>query len=106
MLDLDRHRGRSRVLALVAPHGGHAALRRQLGELSARRDDLARGDVRVMTATGAAADALRRAYRIGGDEFRAVLLGRDGRAEMIRAEPVAADEVLVAGGQAGSASSR
>jgi hypothetical protein len=90
MLDLDRHRGRDRVLLLIAPHAGHAALRRQLDDLSAGRRDLADREVHVVQAIGTDGEAgeLRRAYRVGPGEFRAVLLGKDGTAKMIRPEPV------------------
>jgi len=95
MLDLDRHRGRDRVLLLIAPHAGDAALRRQLDDLAAARSDLAERDVHVVQAIGSGGEAadLRRAYRVGPAEFRAVLLGKDGTAKMIRPEPVSPAEL-------------
>jgi hypothetical protein len=95
MLDLDRHRGRDRVLLLIAPHAGDAALRRQLDGLAAGRRELAERDVHVVQAIGTEGEAgdLRRAYRVGQGEFRAVLLGKDGTAKMIRPEPVSTAEL-------------
>lgn len=87
---LDGYRWRARVLVLSAPHPDDAALRAQRQALAAVRPGAAERDLVTLEALGSdrSAQALRRRLGLPADTFRAVLVGKDGGAKLISAEPV------------------
>ncbi|MCJ2142210.1 DUF4174 domain-containing protein [Methylobacterium sp. E-066] len=87
---LDAYRWRSRVLVLSAPDAADADLRAQRAALGPMRGGAAERDLVVLEAvgTGAEARALRAQLSLPADEFRAVLVGKDGGAKLTAAAPI------------------
>ncbi|MCJ2093714.1 DUF4174 domain-containing protein [Methylobacterium sp. J-072] len=87
---LDAYRWRSRVLVLSAPDAADADLRAQRAALGPMRGGAAERDLVVLEAvgTGAEAQALRAQLSLPADEFRAVLVGKDGGAKLTAAAPI------------------
>lgn len=84
------HRWRSRILVVSAPSSDDAGLKAQRAALGPVRNGLAERDLVVFEAIGSGPDAtaVRKRLNLPGDAFRAVLIGKDGGAKMVSAEPI------------------
>ncbi|GJD51453.1 hypothetical protein OPKNFCMD_4207 [Methylobacterium crusticola] len=92
---LDRYRWSARVLVVAAaPDDPHLAAQRRI--LAAARAEARERDLVVLEAVGAGAEAaaLRRRLGLPPAGFRAVLVGKDGGAKLVSAEPLTAGRLL------------
>ena len=104
---MQRFQWQDRPLLVFAPDGDDPALRRQLGIADShaagwRARDMVTiviaGD-RPVTVDGTRAkdianDALRQRYRVTGDSFAAILVGKDGTEKLRHDAPISADKLF------------
>ncbi len=89
--DLQSYAGRSRVLLVFAPQEAGAELARQRATLAAAQPALRERDVAVLEIVGdSPADQRFRGRYRAGSGFLAVLIGKDGGAKLVSAEPIMA----------------
>lgn len=90
--DLQRFRGQSRVLLVFAPRDDDAALIRQRAIVGQARAAMDERDLVVIEVVGPGEEGaeLRRRYNAAADQFRAVLIGKDGGAKLASADPLTA----------------
>ncbi|MEA1830577.1 DUF4174 domain-containing protein [Methylobacterium durans] len=84
------HLWKSRILVISAPAPEDARLRAQREALASARAGAAERDLVTLEAVGGGAEAaaLRRRLNLPADAFRAVLVGKDGGAKLLSAEPI------------------
>jgi hypothetical protein len=84
------HRWTSRVLVLSAPDAADPQLKGQREALASARAGTRARDLVVVEAVGPGAEAraLRRRLDLPAQEFRAVLVGKDGGAKLTASEPI------------------
>lgn len=87
---LGAHRWAHRVVVISAPATDDSRLLAQRAALAALPDALRARDLVVLEAVGAEAPArrLRESLKVPPDTFRVVLVGKDGEAKRIAAEPL------------------
>lgn len=95
-----------RPLVIFAPSRQHASTVRQTRIINANRTGFSERDMVVVTVVGdrvttrfgsgpkLGADALRARFGIGRDEFRALLVGKDGTVKLSRGEAVDAGRLF------------
>lgn len=94
---LEQNFGRSRVLLLFAPRPEDPALLRQRNILADASAAAGERNLVPVEVTGAGPNEAELRCRFGAadiDHFRAVLVGKDGRAKLSSAEPIPADRLL------------
>lgn len=93
---LDRYRWTSRLLVAVAPSPGDPRLAEQSRLFAQARREASERDLILVSASGSSrhAEALRRRFGIAPDEFRAVLVGKDGGGKLSASGPIAADRLF------------
>ncbi len=101
-----RYLWQQRPLLVFAPSSAAAALKRQLGVVRANRAGFSERDMVVIivaedrvsmamgAGSGAGATALRRRFGVGGEEFRVILVGKDGGAKLSSRAPVSASRLF------------
>lgn len=93
---LSRYRWTSRVLVISAPNATDPSAQAQRGIAEAVAQGMGERDLVTVEAFGAHASAmaLRRKLDIPGNAFRAVLVGKDGGAKIVSAEPIPASTLF------------
>ena len=94
-----------RPVVVFAPDASNVKLQRQKQIVSAHRGAVRERDIVIVyvvggdvshefgPAPGGSASALRARYGVGGDEFAAVLVGKDGGVKLKSASPLSADRL-------------
>ena len=90
------YRWTNRVVVISAPAPDDPRLRAQRTALAALPDQVHARDLVVVEAVGAgaSADRLRRFHKLPADAFRVVLIGKDGAAKRVAAEPLPAEALF------------
>ena len=85
---LAAYRWKARLLVLFAPSAADPRLGAQRALVAEARAGLTERDLVVLEALGVEGAALRRRFGLPADAFRAVLVGKDGEAKIVAAEPI------------------
>ena len=90
------HRWRSRVLVVIAPDPTDSRLAEQRRLFALAQGGNRERDLVTVEGVGGglSADRLRARFGVAPGAFRAVLVGRDGGAKLVSAEPLAADRLF------------
>jgi hypothetical protein len=93
---LARYRWNARVLVVFAVGEGDPQLARQRDLLAGARHGVTERDLVVLEAIGSSSEAerLRRQLGVPGDQFRAVLVGKDGRPKLTETAAIAPDRLF------------
>ncbi|WP_051092951.1 DUF4174 domain-containing protein [Methylobacterium sp. 77] len=93
---LSAYRWTSRVLVIAAPERSDPRIDVQKREALARRADYAERDLVVVEAVGktAEADRIRRRFGVSAEEFRVVLVGKDGEPKLSEREPIPVERLF------------
>jgi hypothetical protein len=93
---LAAHRWQSRVLVVIAPDLANRALIDQLSLFEASRAANRERDLVLVQGIGTGAEAadLRRRFAVPGNEFRAILVGKDGGAKLSESRPLRPEELF------------
>lgn len=103
---MSRYQWKNRPLIVFAPSGSDERFGRQQAAVQTNRAGLMARDMVVIAVVGehvssqlgpepgARAAALRARYGIGRDEFRTLLIGKDGGVKISSARPVGADQLF------------
>ncbi|MEH3144592.1 MAG: DUF4174 domain-containing protein [Methylobacterium frigidaeris] len=93
---LDAYRWKARVLLVAAASADDPRLVEQRRIVAAAQRGTRERDLVVVEAVGAGAEAesLRRRFGLTGNDFRAVLVGKDGGAKLSAGEPIAAERLF------------
>ena len=87
---LERFAGGSRVLVVIAPQPSDPRLEEQRCLFAAARAGNVERDLVLVEGSGRGerAEALRSRFGIAPDAFRAILVGKDGRAKIVSSSPL------------------
>lgn len=85
---LAAYRWKARILVLSAPDATDPRVAAQRAAVAAARSGLDERDLVVLEALGSSGTALRSRLGLPADAFRAVLLGKDGEAKIVAADPI------------------
>ena len=93
---LSRYRWTSRILVISAPSASDSSAQAQRVIAAAAGSGMGERDLVTVEAYGddAPATALRRKLDLPGHAFRAVLIGKDGGAKLVSAEPIPASTLF------------
>lgn len=93
---LSRYRWTSRVLVISAPSASDPSAQAQRAIAAAVAQAMDERDLVTVEAFGdtASAKALRRKLDVPGNAFRAVLVGKDGGAKIVSADPITASTLF------------
>ena len=104
--DMEQYRWQQRPLLIFAPTDKHSGYREMLQAVQTQRTGFVDRDmvlIRVLANSGQADETilsakevehLRQSYAIAPDEFRVLLIGKDGGIKLESGEPVAMDRIF------------
>jgi hypothetical protein len=92
---LATYRWKSRVLLVFAPRADAPALAEQRRFIEKQKAGVQERDLVVLELTsGAKAETLRRQFAVKPEEFRVILMGKDGGEKLRKSAPIAPDELF------------
>lgn len=92
--NLEKYRWQNRPLLVFTPSEQHPAYQQTLAAIEREQPDFADRDMVLLTALANEAEPLRNRYRIAANEFRILLIGKDGGVKLESAEAADMDEIF------------
>lgn len=86
--------GAYRLLLVFTPDAENEDLQRMEQEIRAKEQELGDRDMRVVRVTGEQDHPLRERYRVPVEEFRLLLIGKDGGVKRSETDAIALEEVF------------
>jgi Domain of unknown function (DUF4174) len=92
-IDLDSYRYKSRLFVILSPDEKNAALQSQEAEVRHHARGFQERDLVVLTETVPNGE-LHERFKVTGDIFRVLLIGKDGHVVLSEAKPIGSDRLF------------